>query len=393
MPDQTTSSYKPTVFISYSHVDETWKNRLRPHLGALEKAGRIAVWDDRKIDAGDTWYPEIKTAMEQAAVAVCLISADFLNSAFCVKEEVPYFLQRRERDGLVIIPVLLRPCAWRAIPWLEKMQMLPRDYKSVAVNFKSNWDTVFAEIAERVFEIIDNPSYKPPAPPAPVWAMPSKIDIARLPITGSDLFGRAKEAEAAFLEAEEMQKKRQPDFPIHYSVRGFRYCDLLLDQGKHHMVKEHATRTVEIAKRNGQLLSIALDNLSLGRVCLVQKQQSGNDDLGRAAEFLQQAIDGLRQAGIIEFMPLGLLARAELSRVTGKYQLAQADLNKAQRIAERSQMRLHLTDCLLERARLCLAMGDHDSACEHWATAEAMVEQIGYHRRDRDLEEIARALA
>ena len=195
MPDQTTlpPANKPTVFISYSHVDETWKNRLRPHLGALEKAGRIAIWDDRKIDAGDTWYPEIKTAMEQAAVAVCLISADFLNSAFCVKEEVPYFLQRRERDGLVIIPVLLRPCAWRAITWLEKMQMLPRDYKSVSADYKDDWDTVFAAVAERVFEIIDNPDYKPPAPPAPVWAMPEKIDIARMPVTGSDLFGRAEE--------------------------------------------------------------------------------------------------------------------------------------------------------------------------------------------------------
>ena len=44
---------KPTVFISYSHKDEDWKDRLRPHLGVLEKAGRITLWDDRRIDAGD----------------------------------------------------------------------------------------------------------------------------------------------------------------------------------------------------------------------------------------------------------------------------------------------------------------------------------------------------
>lgn len=186
---------KPTIFISYSHKDEIWKDRLRPHLGALEKAGRIVVWDDRKIDAGDTWYPEIKTAMEQAAVAVCLISADFLDSAFCVKEEVPYFLQRRERDGLVIIPVLLRPCPWRAIDWLKDLQMLPRDYKSVSADFKDDWDTVFALVAERVFEIINNPDYKPPAPPAPAWAKPEKLDISRLPVTGSELFGRQAQLE------------------------------------------------------------------------------------------------------------------------------------------------------------------------------------------------------
>ncbi len=50
---------KPTVFISYSHKDEVWKDRLRPHLKVLEQVGRITTWDDRKIDAGETWYPEI----------------------------------------------------------------------------------------------------------------------------------------------------------------------------------------------------------------------------------------------------------------------------------------------------------------------------------------------
>jgi hypothetical protein len=100
----------PSVFISYSHKDEKWKDYLRPHLGMLEKAGRLTIWDDRSIDGGATWYPEIKQAMEQAAVAVCLISADYLNSDFCLKEEIPYLLQRREREGMLLLPILIRPC-------------------------------------------------------------------------------------------------------------------------------------------------------------------------------------------------------------------------------------------------------------------------------------------
>ena len=43
---------QPTVFISYSHKDEEWKDRLRPHLGMLEKIGRLTIWDDREIDQG-----------------------------------------------------------------------------------------------------------------------------------------------------------------------------------------------------------------------------------------------------------------------------------------------------------------------------------------------------
>jgi hypothetical protein len=40
---------KPTIFISYSHKDREWEGRLRPRLGLLERAGRITLWDDRRI--------------------------------------------------------------------------------------------------------------------------------------------------------------------------------------------------------------------------------------------------------------------------------------------------------------------------------------------------------
>jgi tetratricopeptide (TPR) repeat protein len=187
---------QPTVFISYSHKDEEWKNRLRPHLKVLEQVGRITIWDDRRIDAGDTWYPEIEQAMERAAVAVCLISADYLASDFCVKEEIPYLLTRRERDGMALIPVLVRPCLWKAAPWLKPIQMLPRDGKSISKDYKDNEDEAFAQVAESIFDIVDNPAYQPPAPPPPRWSPPEKVDISRLPETGVELFGRQRELEA-----------------------------------------------------------------------------------------------------------------------------------------------------------------------------------------------------
>ncbi len=91
---------KPTIFISYSHKDERWKDLLKPHLVVLENAGRISVWDDRDIDPGGEWFPKIREAMEKAAVAVCLISADYLASDFCVREEIPYLLERRKQHGM-----------------------------------------------------------------------------------------------------------------------------------------------------------------------------------------------------------------------------------------------------------------------------------------------------
>lgn len=186
----------PTIFISYSREDEVWKDRLRPHLKMLEQAGLdIDIWDDRDIDAGAQWYNDIMQAMDSAVVAICLISADFLASDFCTKEEIPYLLERRERDGMLLLPVLVRPCAWKVATWLEKTQMLPRDGKSVTKDFKGNEDEVFALVAETIFDKLNNPNYQSPKPPPPRWPPPEQIEISRLPATGSELFGRQQELE------------------------------------------------------------------------------------------------------------------------------------------------------------------------------------------------------
>jgi hypothetical protein len=97
------------VFVSYSHKDKLWKDRLKPHLVMQEKSERLKYWDDRKIDTGASWYPEIQAAMEQATVANLLISAEYLSSDFCVKEEIPFLLERRVKQGVLIIAILIRP--------------------------------------------------------------------------------------------------------------------------------------------------------------------------------------------------------------------------------------------------------------------------------------------
>jgi hypothetical protein len=57
-------------------------------------------------------------------------------------------------------------------------------------------------------------------------------------------------------------------------------------------------------------------------------------------------------------------------------------------IAERGEMGLHQADSHLEYARLYLAMEDADRAREHLAIAREMIEQKGYHRRDREVKEL-----
>jgi tetratricopeptide (TPR) repeat protein len=205
--------------------------------------------------------------------------------------------------------------------------------------------------------------------------------------------GRIAEAAVAFREAEALQQQQQPAYPILYSLRGFQYCDLLLGQSQAQEVKERAGGTLEWVKRHGGLLDIALDNLSLGRAWLLEAQQVGTGDTTQAEEFLQRAVDGLRKAGMMEHLLLGLLARAELHRYTAEYGRAERDLAEALRIAARSGMGLHLADCHLESARLQLAQGNKEKAREHWKTAKEMIERMGYHRRDNEVNELAEQLA
>ncbi|HEX8138499.1 MAG TPA: hypothetical protein VF544_13105 [Pyrinomonadaceae bacterium] len=149
---------------------------------------------------------------------------------------------------------------------------------------------------------------------------------------------------------------------------------------------------VEWAKQHFGLLDIALGNLSLGRAWLIEAQQSQRSDTTQAVEFLQRAVDGLRQAGHQEFIARGLLARAELHRVRGEHERAELDLAEVLRIATRGGMGLYLADYYLESARLHLAQGKRDEAHEHWETAKEMIERMGYHRRDGEVEEIAQQL-
>ncbi|MCH8061802.1 MAG: hypothetical protein IH861_04805 [Chloroflexi bacterium] len=196
------------------------------------------------------------------------------------------------------------------------------------------------------------------------------------------------EAEVLFREAEDMQKDFQPEYHLLYSLAGFRYCDLLLAQGKHDEVLRRAEKLFEWRIPAGPLLDIAFDHLSLGRAHMLQAQKEDSDDFSQATEHLDQAVEGLRDAGQQDELPRGLLARAELRRAQEDFEPAQRDLDEAFDIAERGGMGLHLADCHLGYARLHLAMGDKPKARENLDTAKEMIEQMGYHRRDSDVERL-----
>jgi TIR domain len=94
------------VFISYSHKDEIWKDRLMTHLSVLDHEGLLHVWTDRRIEVGASWKARINEAMSDSRVAVLLITANFLTSEFILNEEVPPILERHAQRGMLVLPLL-----------------------------------------------------------------------------------------------------------------------------------------------------------------------------------------------------------------------------------------------------------------------------------------------
>ncbi len=207
---------------------------------------------------------------------------------------------------------------------------------------------------------------------------------------------RRREAETLFREAEQMQKEQQPDYPLLYSLQGFRYCDLLLATSEHaawqttlsprvipakagihqgptsvdsrlrgsdkpvennaliescREIEQRAAQTLKIAERNNWLLDIAFDHLTLGRAALYEGILE-RSQIRNSKSQIEDAVSGLRRAGQQDDLPRGLLTRAWLRFLEGDHDGAKQDLDEAWEIAERGPMKLFMADIHLYRARL-----------------------------------------
>lgn len=143
---------KIKIFVSYSHKDEHWKNILNASLAPLRRLENVDIWEDRQVAAGSDWLKEVESYINAADIAILLISSDFLVSDFIVEAEIPHLLKRRENEGLVVLPIIVRPCIWQSVGWLASLNVFPGN--GIPISMHDNLDEVMTTFARHVKEII-----------------------------------------------------------------------------------------------------------------------------------------------------------------------------------------------------------------------------------------------
>ena len=186
------------LFISYSHRDGEWVERLRRMIRPLEQRYGLERWDDSRIQAGGLWRQEIEQALASASVALLMVSADFLASDFVTLSELPPLFRAAKQEGLRILWLPLRPSLWKHFPEIEQYQAVIPPERTLAEMESVEQERAFVQIAELILSTFREQEER----------------LARLKKEEAELLAREREAEEARLalerqaEVERLERER-----------------------------------------------------------------------------------------------------------------------------------------------------------------------------------------
>jgi hypothetical protein len=140
------------IFYCYARKDKVLRDELEKHLIALERSDQVITWHDRKILPGAEWKHEISNQLDTSDIILLLMSPNFIQSDYCYGIEMQRALERHRAGAVHVIPIILRPCDWKAMP-LHALQALPEDGKPI-----SKWrnrDDAFQDVVKGIRQVID----------------------------------------------------------------------------------------------------------------------------------------------------------------------------------------------------------------------------------------------
>lgn len=148
---------KVKIFISYSHIDEPYRNELDKHLKALSHLLAIEAWNDRQLIAGDGVDKTIFEKLNAADVVLLLISPDFMASDYCFKKEMQSALKAYKENKNTVIPIIIRNTPTWFKHEMGQIVALPTDGKHLSMwkDVDDFWADVEIGLAKRVERLLN----------------------------------------------------------------------------------------------------------------------------------------------------------------------------------------------------------------------------------------------
>jgi hypothetical protein len=143
------------IFISYSRRDAKWREKLETHLKPRLRNAKIGTWSDRQIPAGTDWEQELQTAMQTAAVAVLLVTPEYLASDFVVDTEIPALIAAAEANELTLLWIAVKASAHYEMPFARFQALVPPDRPIVSMHHAHadrQWDQIALKIKQAWYE-------------------------------------------------------------------------------------------------------------------------------------------------------------------------------------------------------------------------------------------------
>jgi hypothetical protein len=82
--------------MSYSPTDEALRNELVKHLAGLYRQGEITSWHDCRIGPEKELDGQISSQLNDAAIILLLVSADYLAFGYCYDVKMKQALECHE---------------------------------------------------------------------------------------------------------------------------------------------------------------------------------------------------------------------------------------------------------------------------------------------------------
>ena len=127
------------IFISYSHADKTFVDKLATHLVKHDAHVWVDTWE---LNVGDSILNRVQEAIQESSALLIVLSKASVASEWCKKELNAGLMRELDEKKVIVLPVLVEDCE---IPVFLREKMY--------ADFRKNYDAGLKALVEAVARV------------------------------------------------------------------------------------------------------------------------------------------------------------------------------------------------------------------------------------------------